>query len=382
MSVLAIVIGVSFIVSYVWSKFSLKGLTIGIDKTPSMGHVGQEVERLVWIENGSFLPRLWVKIKSNGNLPGTKSLITGISGRSPRGWYKVPALLQNRGRYDWGDINISSGDPLGLFVSERNIHSKASIVVHPRIIDINDFALSSTDPSSDSSEFLASSDVTPNVVSVRRYNSGDSMNRIHWVSSARMNQLMVKEFELEIQNDLWIILDLNVEAHLGQGLDGTEETAVTVAASISNYFIHNSNSVGLVGNDAQEFILPPRSGDRQLSYIFEYLASCTSDGDRTIKNMLLQDISRVSRQAGIVIITSSDSEGITASTNYLSGRKAPGAIVSIDLESFKSIDVDNSKFSENQDTTIPIYSVRKGDDLSKSLSIAYSQPPIREGFIN
>ena len=197
-----------------------------------------------------------------------------------------------------------------------------------------------------------------------------------------MNQLMVKEFELEIQNDLWIILDLNVEAHLGQGLDGTEETAVTVAASISNYFIHNSNSVGLAGNDAQEFILPPKSGDRQLSYIFEYLASCKSDGDRTIKNMLLQDISRVSRQAGIVIITSSDSEGITASTNYLSARKAPGAIVSIDLESFKSIDVDNSKFSENQDTTIPIYSVRKGDDLSKSLSTAYSQPPIRERFIN
>ncbi len=382
MSVLAIVIGVSFVVSYVWNKFSLKGLTIGIDKTPNMGHVGQKIERLVWIENESFLPRLWIQIRSMGNLPGTKSLVTGISGRSPRAWYKIPALLQNRGYYDWGDIKISSGDPLGLFVADHNIHSRGPIIVHPRIVDINDFHLSSVDPGSDSSEFLASSDVTPNVVSVRRYNSSDSMNRIHWVSSARMNQLMVKEFELEIQNDLWIILDLNADAHLGTGLDGTEETAVTIAASISKHFINNSNSVGLAGNDSREFILPPGSGDRQLSYIFEYLASCTSDGGRPIKSMLLQDISRVSRQAGIVIITSSDSEGITAATNYLSARNAPGAIISIDLESFRSSNVDNPKTKESQHTNIPNYSVRKGEDLSKALSFTYSRPPIKARFGN
>ncbi|MFL2640358.1 MAG: DUF58 domain-containing protein [Dehalococcoidia bacterium] len=382
MSVLAIVIGVSFVVSYCLNKFSLKGLTIGIDKTPDIGHVGQEVERLVWIENGSFLPRLWVQIRSMGNLPGVKSLVTGISGRSPRGWYRIPALLQNRGRYEWGDINISSGDPLGLFVSDRNIRSNVSIIVHPRVVDITDFALSSVDPGSDSSQFLASADVTPNVVSVRRYNSSDSMNRIHWVSSARMNQLMVKEFELEIQNDLWIILDLNVDAHQGTGLDGTEETAVTVAASIANHFIYNSNSVGLVGNDAQEFILSPRSGDRQLSYIFEYLASCRSDGVTPIKNMLSQDISRLSRQAGVVIITTSDSERITAATNYLSARNAPGALVSIDLESFGLINVDNPEIQENLDTNIPIYSVRKGDDLSKALSFTYARQPTSERLMN
>ena len=55
MSALAIVIGVSFIVSYVWNKLSLKGLSVRIERTPNMGHVGQEVDRLFWIENHSFL---------------------------------------------------------------------------------------------------------------------------------------------------------------------------------------------------------------------------------------------------------------------------------------------------------------------------------------
>tara|TARA_B100000686_G_scaffold311642_1_gene355486 strand:- start:5479 stop:6627 length:1149 start_codon:yes stop_codon:yes gene_type:complete len=382
MSVLAIVIGVSFIVSYVWNKLSLKGLRVRIERTPNMGHVGQEIDRLIWIENHSVLPRLWVQIKSIGDLKGTKSLVVGISGRASRTWHRMPAILQNRGRYDWGDVVVSSGDPLGLFSSDRRINSKASIVVHPRVVDIDEFVLSSIDPGSDSSEFLSSSDVTPNVVSVRRYNSGDSMNHIHWVSSARMNQLMVKEFELEVQNDLWIILDLNAKTHLGAGADGTEETAVTVAASISNHFIQNNNSVGLIGNDSREYILPPRSGDRQLSYIFEYLAACKADGEKPIKNMLLNDISRVSRQAGVVVITTSEADGILAATNYLSSRSAPGAVVSVDLESFKSDQINDKEHKQLIDKNIPIYSVSKGGDLSKSLRFENSRSFMDERFIN
>ncbi|MEC8945290.1 MAG: DUF58 domain-containing protein [Chloroflexota bacterium] len=382
MSVLAIVIGVSFIVSYIWNKLSLKGLRVRIERTSNMGHVGQEVDRLLWIENHSFLPRLWVQIKSTGNLTGIKPLVVGVSGRASRTWHRMPAILQNRGRYDWGDVIVSSGDPLGLFTSHRRINSKASIVVHPRVVDIDDFALSSIDPGSDSSEFLSSSDVTPNVVSVRRYNSGDSMNHIHWVSSARMNQLMVKEFELEVQNDLWIILDLNAKTHFGAGFDGTEETAVTVAASISNHFIKNNNSVGLIGNDSQEHVLPPRSGDRQLSYIFEYLAACKADGDEPINNMLLKDTSRVNRQAGVVVITTSETDGILAATNYLSSRSAPGAVVSLDLESFKADQIDNKEYKEAIDTNIPIYSVTKGGDLSKSLRFENARPFISERVIN
>ena len=382
MSVLSIVIGVAFIVSYIWNKLSLKGLRVGIERTPNMGHVGQKVNQVFWVENHSFLPRLWVQIKSTGSLRGTKSLVAGIRGRAPRTWYRMPAILQNRGRYDWGDVTVSSGDPLGLFVSQRRINNKASILVHPRVVDIDDFALSSIDPGSDSSEFLSSSDVTPNVVSVRRYNSGDSMNHIHWVSSARMNQLMVKEFELEVQNDLWIILDLNAETHFGIGFDGTEETAVTVAASISNHFIQNNNSVGLIGNDSLEYVLPPRFGDRQLSYIFEYLAACKADGDKPINNMLLQDMSRVNRQAGVVIITTSETDGILAATNYLSSRSAPGAVVSLDLESFKHDQINKKEHKEIIDTNIPIYSVRKGSDLSKSLRFENSRPFMNERFGN
>ena len=50
--------------------------------------------------------------------------------------------------------------------------------------------------------------VTPNASGVRPYEFGDSFNRIHWKSTARTGELMVKIFELDPASDIWLILDL------------------------------------------------------------------------------------------------------------------------------------------------------------------------------
>ena len=46
---------------------------------------------------------------------------------------------------------------------------------------------------------------------VREYVDGDPLNRIHWMSTARRDRLMVKEFELDPQSDVWIFLDAERE---------------------------------------------------------------------------------------------------------------------------------------------------------------------------
>ena len=49
---------------------------------------------------------------------------------------------------------------------------------------------------------------TPLATTVRPYAPGDSMNRIHWKSTARHNEIQVKEFDLEQTADAWIVIDL------------------------------------------------------------------------------------------------------------------------------------------------------------------------------
>ena len=60
---------------------------------------------------------------------------------------------------------------------------------------------------------------TPLATTVRPYAPGDSMNRIHWRSTARHGDIQVKEFDLEQTADAWIILDLQRGIQAGRGED-------------------------------------------------------------------------------------------------------------------------------------------------------------------
>ncbi|MEZ4612148.1 MAG: DUF58 domain-containing protein [Caldilineaceae bacterium] len=51
--------------------------------------------------------------------------------------------------------------------------------------------------------------MTTNAAGVRDYYPGDSLNRIHWPTTARMRRLMTKEFELIPRRDIWLYLDLS-----------------------------------------------------------------------------------------------------------------------------------------------------------------------------
>ena len=57
--------------------------------------------------------------------------------------------------------------------------------------------------------------ITTNVAGVRDYVHGDSLNRIHWATTARTRRLMAKEFELDPTADVWLYLDLHRDAETG-----------------------------------------------------------------------------------------------------------------------------------------------------------------------
>jgi len=52
---------------------------------------------------------------------------------------------------------------------------------------------------------------------VRPYAPGDSFNRIHWRSTARLGEIQVKEFDLEQTADVWIFVDLESTVAEGRG---------------------------------------------------------------------------------------------------------------------------------------------------------------------
>ena len=111
-------------------------------------------------------------------------------------------------------------------------------------------------------------DITPHAAGVREYVPGDPMKRIHWPTSIRRDQLMVKEFEQDPQSEVWLFLDTHKDAHVAKPVEqheappvddlfllrrrkvklppSTLEYSISITASLAHYFIEQRRAVGLV----------------------------------------------------------------------------------------------------------------------------------------
>ena len=66
----------------------------------------------------------------------------------------------------------------------------------------------------------------------RAYQDGDGLRRVHWRSTARYGELMVRREEHQWRNSASVFLDTRRSAHSGSGISATFEFAVSAAASI------------------------------------------------------------------------------------------------------------------------------------------------------
>ena len=356
----------AFVLAWLWTKLSLRGISAGADDQPSLAQVGETVEQSVWLQNSSLLPRPWLHVEDIGDVPGLSSEVMSVPTRGARNWTKLGTRAEKRGRFHWGPLQLTASDPFGLFKTTTVVGEKRELVVYPAPFPLEDFVISSAEETGDAPDYRSTSLFTPNVVSVRRYSVGDSLNRIHWKSSAKLNRLMVKEFETEVQSDLAILLDLNQSVQVGDGLSGTEEIGVTVAASIARYLLEFDNGVGFSAIGDTEYTIPGGTGDKHLWRILEALALCRAEGRMPLGDLLAAHEARFSRRTGMIAITPSVEDAMTAA-GFLQERNAPGAVILLEPMSFGGRTDYSAELANLYSMGVAAYIVRLGDDIGRAL---------------
>ncbi|MFQ5343737.1 MAG: DUF58 domain-containing protein, partial [Anaerolineae bacterium] len=138
---------------------------------------------------------------------------------------------------------------------------------------------------------------------VRSYVPGDALRRVHWPTTARRRELFVKEFDLEPSGDLWILLDLDGAVQAGQGADSTEETGVTIAASLTHVALAQNRAVGLAISGEQPALLGPNKGRDQLWHILKALAQGRAGAGPDLAELLRQVRTNIARGLTVAIIT-------------------------------------------------------------------------------
>jgi len=359
--------------------------------------VGRPLEERLAVLNTSRLPKLWLEVRDESNLPGHHAgfVISNLSARAERGW-NVRTTCQERGRFTLGPVTLTSSDPFGLFHVSRKIPATSTVVVYPATVELRAFPLPVGQLPGGDALRRRTHYVTTNASGVRDYAPGDSFNRIHWPSTARRDRLIVKEFELDPLSDVWMILDMHRDVHCDAGtlewrqhllqLDrmppwsrkparlelppSTEEYAVTAAASIAQYFLRHDRALGLVAVGQRREVVQADRGERQLTKVLETLAALHARGDIPLAQVLTAEAMGLARGTTLVIVSSSVDMRWPIIARHLDRSGLNVVSVLIDPQSFGGPPGIGAVAAQFTMSAIPAYVIRKGDVMEQVLGKA------------
>lgn len=380
-----------FVVAFIWSRLSLRGLVVTRETQADRAQVGQALVERLRIQNLSRLAKLWVELIDHSDVPGHRmSRVVHLRPRDSNRW-RVETWCSRRGRFRVGPLTLQSGDPFGLFPVRRLVPYVHELLVYPATVDLSGFRLPVGELPGGNSLQRRTQFVTPNAAGVREYLPGDAFNRIAWAATARTGQLMVKEFELDPTADVWIVLDLEARHHVRAGhhlppldpraagrggeelplafwLDSTEEYAVTTAASLARHFLDQNRNVGLITNNSQPTTIPTDRGGRQMVKILEFLAVVRADGTQPLAETLLAEGGNFDRNATVIVVTPSTDEQWAQVLMNLSARGVGVVVVLIESSTFNGGESSLMVVSDLAAIGIPTYLLKYGDDIGRALA--------------
>jgi uncharacterized protein (DUF58 family) len=215
------------------------------------------------------------------------------------------------------------------------------------------------------------------------------MKRIHWPTSIRRNQLMVKEFEQDPQAEVWLYLDsqdnvhhekpqrqeqLPVESNLfGRRPDfklppSSLEYSISITASLAHYFIAQRRAVGYVSAGKTFNVHHAERGERQEGKILETLAFVEADGDLSIAALVAAQASQLPQGSTAILITPTIRPDLLQAVDDLQRRYLRPVVILIDIETFGGRSGTEKIARSLHERRVPVCVVACDDDLMLTLS--------------
>ena len=138
-----------------------------------------------------------------------------------------------RGRYQIGPLTVRLTDLFGLCEVDRSFANNSVLTVTPVVQPLPSVHIPG--------DWLGSGEARAGSLAVhgeddaatREYRHGDDLRKVHWRSTARVGELMVRREEQPRQSRAVVLLDTRAAAHRGAGSAASLEWAVSAAASIA-----------------------------------------------------------------------------------------------------------------------------------------------------
>ncbi len=354
-------------VSVLWSYLNVRRVQISVERPHGYLKVGDVLESTITIHNPTLLPKLMLEVTDLTEIPGHKtSTVVSIKPYGTVTWTSK-AILRKRGTYPLGNLTVTSVDPFGIFRRNVVFPSTEEVIIYPTIAQLSGFYLPEKELRGSVTRRLPSAEVTTVSTSVREYMPGDVLKNIHWPATAHKGHLMSRQFDREVENQVWLLLDLERDVQAGDELDNTEEMVVSIAASLVARFLQEGWSVGLAAQGEGWYYSPARENTKLEKYL-DILAQVRALGTIPVE-LLLQDSPNFLPPGAFVL------EVITPSlrpqwVDSLAASNKRGTVVNavfVDATSYGAPGSPIAVQDRLQTQGVGAYMVRRGEDLSSSL---------------
>jgi uncharacterized protein (DUF58 family) len=279
---------------------------------------------------------------------------------------------------------VRTGDPFGFFEAAATVGRPTMVTVFPQVVPLPRWRLPNANLEGSHSAPERTLQTTPLATTVRPYAPGDSFNRIHWRSTARLGEIQVKEFDLEQTADVWLYVDLEEPVHRGEGDVSTVEESLRVAASIAHDAFLENRAVGLTTSGHRLVSIPADRGPRQRQKVMQLLAAVEGDGMTPLAEVLLTGLPKLRRGMTAVVITPSRDRVWVRTLTTLRSRGVTAAVVLLDAVSYESARRRRPQSGDGEDDLamreqrairfalaeydLKSYEVRAGDNLGAVLA--------------
>jgi len=164
---------------------------------------------------------------------GRARFATSRAGRNSTVSAHYEIVCRPRGVYHIGPAELVISDPLDLAAVRATAGGIDRLVVYPAIEPLSGYPTTrGHDPSVQSAHPSHAPSGGDDFFTLREYRQGDDLRRVHWPSSAKRDELMIRQLEIPWQSRALVLLDTRASAHTAD----TFEHAVKGTASVLHHF--------------------------------------------------------------------------------------------------------------------------------------------------
>jgi uncharacterized protein (DUF58 family) len=384
--------GLLLLAAWLLTLLSLRGLRVERQARSQRGSVGDIFEEHFEVANTSRIPKLWLEVANETDIPNATGsrILTFLRGGQKR-IYTARTWLTRRGGFLLGPTVITSGDPFGIFRVSQKFPARSSLVVLPLLFRVNEFVSPPGLLPGGKAIRRKAIDVTPHAAGVREYVPGDPMKRIHWPTSVRRDQLMVKEFEQDPQSEVWLFLDTYRGVHHARSQQEADpypiddllllrrrkvklqpsslEYSISITASLAHYFIGQRRAVGLVTASQRSYkVIPAERSERQEAKILQELAFLQAESSFTLPSLVTAQMGQLPQGSSAILVTPMIWSELLLAVDSLQRRNLRPVVVLLMAESFGSR-MSNEELAQSLvERNVPLCRVYCDADLSETLS--------------